>query len=91
MPRLFNDEQESPKRVKLPWWRRMAGDWGGINVLHGPAYPTRRIAARATFVALLALSSLFGVLCGLMLVYSIDLPQMEGNRGEADFHAGLQH
>jgi len=77
VPRLFNDEQESPKRVKLPWWRRMAGDWGGINVLHGPAYPTRRIAVRATFVALLALSSLFGVLCGLMLVYSIDLPQMD--------------
>jgi penicillin-binding protein 1A len=48
-----------------------------MNVLHGPAYPTRRIAARATFLALLALSSLFGVMCGLVLVYSIDLPQMD--------------
>jgi len=46
-------------------------------VLHGPAYPTRRIAVRATFLILLGLSSLFGVMCGLMLVYSIDLPQMD--------------
>ena len=45
--------------------------------MHGPAYPTRRIAVRATFVTLLALSALFGAMCGLMLVYSIDLPQMD--------------
>ena len=32
---------------------------------------------RITFVMLLALSSIFGGLCGLLLVYSIDLPQME--------------
>ncbi|HEX9199510.1 MAG TPA: PBP1A family penicillin-binding protein [Acidobacteriaceae bacterium] len=77
MPSLFSDERESPKRVNLPWWRR-AVDWlGGVNLLHGPAYPTRRIAVRATFLALLGLSSLFGVMCGLMVVYSIDLPQME--------------
>ena len=48
-----------------------------MDVLHGPAYPTRRIAVRATFLILLGLSSLFGVMCGLMLVYSIDLPQMD--------------
>jgi len=48
-----------------------------MNVLHGPAYPTRHIAVRATFLILLGLSSLFGVMCGLMLVYSIDLPQMD--------------
>ncbi len=50
---------------------------GGMHVLHGPAYPTRRIAVRATFLILLGLSCLFGVMCGLMLVYSIDLPQMD--------------
>src|ERR1700739_2445551 len=49
----------------------------GMHILHGPAYPTRRIAVRATFVTLLGLSSLFGVMCGLMLVYSIDLPQIQ--------------
>ncbi|MGA1984152.1 MAG: PBP1A family penicillin-binding protein [Acidobacteriaceae bacterium] len=48
-----------------------------MHVLHGPAYPTRHIAVRATFLILLGLSSLFGVMCGLMLVYSIDLPQMD--------------
>lgn len=47
------------------------------SLLHGPAYPTRRIAVRATFLVLLGLSALFGVMCGLMLVYSIDLPQMD--------------
>jgi penicillin-binding protein 1A len=30
-----------------------------------------------TFFALLGLSAVFGALCGLMLVYSIDLPQMD--------------
>jgi penicillin-binding protein 1A len=50
---------------------------GGANFLRGPDYPTRRIAVRATYLVLLGLSSLFGVMCGLMLVYSIDLPQMD--------------
>ena len=48
-----------------------------MNVLRGPEYPTRRIAVRATFLVLLGLSSLFGIMCGLMVVYSIDLPQMD--------------
>ena len=77
MPSLFSDERESPERVKLPWWRRAVDRWRGINVLRGPEYPTRRIAVRATFLVLLGLSSLFGIMCGLMLVYSIDLPQIE--------------
>jgi penicillin-binding protein 1A len=78
VPSLFSDERESPERLKLPWWRKIFGSGlRGINVLHGPSYPTRRIAVRATFLVLLGLSSLFGVMCGLMLVYSIDLPQMD--------------
>jgi penicillin-binding protein 1A len=74
---LFSDEREGLEPVKRAWWRRAAGRIGGVNLLHGPEYATRRIAARATFLVLLGLSSLFGVLCGLMLVYSIDLPQMD--------------
>ena len=77
MPSLFSDERESVEQVKLPWWKRPFGFLGGMDLLHGPAYPTRRIAVRATFLVLLGLSSLFGVMCGLMLVYSIDLPQMD--------------
>ena len=61
----------------MPWWRSFFGRMDGMNVLHGPAYPTRRIAVRATFFILLGLSSVFGVMCGLMLVYTIDLPQMD--------------
>ncbi|HEY4379016.1 MAG TPA: PBP1A family penicillin-binding protein [Acidobacteriaceae bacterium] len=78
MPSLFSDERESPEELKLPWWRRIFGSGlREIDVLRGPSYPTRRIAVRATFMVLLGLSSLFGVMCGLMLVYSIDLPQMD--------------
>jgi len=35
------------------------------------------MARRVTFFALLGLSAVFGALCGLMLIYSIDLPQMD--------------
>jgi penicillin-binding protein 1A len=77
VPSIFSDERESPEGVKLPWWRRIFGHMDGMNPLHGPAYPTRRIAVRATFLVLLGLSSLFGIMCGLMLVYTIDLPQMD--------------
>lgn len=35
------------------------------------------MAVRATFAGLLGLSAVFGALCGLMVVYSIDLPQMD--------------
>jgi penicillin-binding protein 1A len=42
-----------------------------------PDSPKRRRAARITFYILLGLSSVFGVMCGLMLVYSVDLPQMD--------------
>lgn len=45
--------------------------------MNGPDYPTRRMARRFTFFSLLGLSAVFGALCGLMFVYSIDLPQME--------------
>jgi len=42
-----------------------------------PTFASRRIAARITFLVLLAMSAVFGALCGLALIYSIDLPQME--------------
>jgi penicillin-binding protein 1A len=42
-----------------------------------PESQRHRRVARITFYLLLALSSLFGVMCGLMLVYSIDLPQID--------------
>jgi penicillin-binding protein 1A len=47
------------------------------RVIEGPEYPSRRIARKFTFYTLLGLSAVFGAMCGLMLVYSIDLPQMD--------------
>jgi penicillin-binding protein 1A len=47
------------------------------RLIEGPEYPSRRIARRLTFYTLLGLSAVFGALCGLMFVYSIDLPQMD--------------
>lgn len=40
-------------------------------------YPTRRRARLVTFYILLTLSAVFGAMCGLMLVYSIDLPEVD--------------
>jgi penicillin-binding protein 1A len=57
----------------MPRWRRILRR----ATLNGPDYPSRRIARRVTFFTLLGLSAVFGALCGLMLVYSIDLPQMD--------------
>ncbi len=45
--------------------------------LTGPDYPSRSKAKRHTFWLLLGLSGVLGVLCGLAVVYSIDLPEME--------------
>jgi penicillin-binding protein 1A len=58
---------------EMPDWQRALRR----ATLNGPDYPSRRIARRVTFYALLGLSAVFGALCGLMLVYSIDLPQMD--------------
>jgi penicillin-binding protein 1A len=41
-----------------------------------PEFRNRKLAARAAILALLVASALFGVMLGLILVYSINLPQM---------------
>ena len=41
-----------------------------------PDNRNRKLAARAALLALLGASALFGVMLGLILVYSINLPQM---------------
>jgi penicillin-binding protein 1A len=41
-----------------------------------PEFRNRQLAARAAVLLLLAASALFGVMLGLILVYSINLPQM---------------
>ena len=73
MPSLFHRETRLPELEVEPRWRQILRR----VTLNGPDYPSRRIARRITFYALLGLSAVFGAMCGLMLVYSIDLPQME--------------
>ena len=73
MQSQFTREPRTKSNTERPLWRRVFER----ATLQGPAYRTRRLAARATFFGLLTASAIFGALCGLMLVYSIDLPQME--------------
>ena len=70
---LFNQDAEPEFEAVVPRWRQLIQRL----TLSGPDYPTRRMAVRATFAGLLGLSAVFGALCGLMVVYSIDLPQMD--------------
>jgi penicillin-binding protein 1A len=73
VPSLFTYETKPPDVEEEPRWRKILRR----ATLSGPDFETRRIARRATFSGLLGLSAVFGIMCGLMLVYSIDLPQME--------------
>ena len=73
MQPLFHREIEPPEVETEPQWRQVVRR----ATLNGPDYPSRRIARRVTFFILLGLSAVFGAMCGLMVVYSIDLPQME--------------
>jgi len=41
-----------------------------------PEFRSRRIASRAAFLLLLSVSAIFGVMVGLLLVFSINLPQI---------------
>lgn len=78
MSTQFSNEQQIPEPQERGWWCRLFGRIPhGIDLLHGPAHASRHIAASATFFVLLGLASLFGVMCGLMLVYSVDLPQID--------------
>ena len=72
MQSLYTREDRRPEVEEIPRWKRLLG-----RLVNGPEYPSRRIARRVTFFTLLGLSAVFGALCGLMVVYSIDLPQMD--------------
>ena len=72
MQSLFRRESETTTVETEPRWQRIVR-----RVVEGPEYPSRRIARRVTFYILLGLSAVFGAMCGLMLVYSIDLPQVD--------------
>ncbi|QNI37592.1 PBP1A family penicillin-binding protein [Edaphobacter sp. 4G125] len=72
VPSLFRREEEKAGDASEPIWKQLLH-----RLVSGPEYPSRRRARLATFYVLLGLSSVFGALCGLMLVYSIDLPEVD--------------
>ena len=51
--------------------------WWHTFLLDGPDQPSRRAATWEMFKVLLGLSALAGIMCGLVIIYSVDLPQME--------------
>ncbi len=73
---LFTDDEQA-QEVASESLRERLQRLGRRLTLTGPDYPSRRLASRRTFWLLLALSAVFGAMCGLVVVYSIELPQME--------------
>ena len=65
------DEEPVSGSKRSPLWRAMRR-----FPFREPEFRSRRVAARAAFYLLLGASALFGVMVGLLLVYSINLPQM---------------
>jgi penicillin-binding protein 1A len=60
---------ETPRERLLRYWRFVK--------LDGPDFPSRRVASWKMFKVLVGLSALLGIMCGLVVVYAIDLPQMD--------------
>ena len=71
MPILDQNEVEERESGERPAWRRL------LAKFREPTYPTHKLAVRGAFFTLLGVSAVFGMMCGLMLVYSVNLPQME--------------
>jgi penicillin-binding protein 1A len=65
---LSSQDKASPTRRSLLWRAVRRFPFSDVR--------NRKLAARAGVLALLAASAVFGVMLGLILVYSINLPQM---------------
>jgi len=66
------DEGQEKASNRSPLWRAM---W--LFPFREPEFRSRRLAARAAFYLLLGASAIFGVMVGLLLVYSVNMPQMD--------------
>ncbi len=71
MQTLDQNEEEDREVGQKPAWRRF------LDKFREPTYPTRKLAVRGAFFSLLIVSAVFGIMVGLMLVYSINMPQMD--------------
>ncbi len=70
---LSRPETERAGATDATLWQRL----NAKLLLVESRLPGKRLLTRFTFLILLGMSSVFGALCGLLLVYSIDLPQMD--------------
>jgi len=71
-------EDQTPEDENDPLWHRALQQVGRVvGLLDRPAMALPKFARRATFLTLLVLSAMFGAMVGLMLVYSVNLPQMD--------------
>jgi len=69
---LSNPGTQRPETKRAATWRRIDGGLLWVEA----RLPGRQYLLRSTFLVLLGLSAVFGAMCGLLLVYSIDLPEM---------------
>jgi penicillin-binding protein 1A len=80
---VSSDEQQAPEEqsaeplYRYETYRETILRYWHTFLLDGPDYPTRHAASWAMFRVLLGLSAVFGVMCGLVVVFAIDLPQMD--------------
>ena len=80
MNSLYSDEQQAPERAEqatpMSLRQRLLHAWRAF-LLDGEDYPSRRVASWRVFRILLLLSAGLGVMCGLVVVFAVDLPQMD--------------
>ena len=81
MNSVIKDEHQAPDAelaapADASWRERLRGAWQTFTLNDGD-YSSRRLAGRAMFWRLLVLTGLLGVLFGSVIVFSVDLPQME--------------
>ncbi len=79
---LFTDEpQQAQEQARLTAEAALPGRsdriLAAIYAARAGLSRTQSVAKRSMFWTLLGLSVLFGAMCGLVIVFSIDLPQME--------------
>jgi len=73
---LFTDERTSTEEQRLSPRQNLL-HYVRRATLSGPDFGSRRSAARQAYLMILGAAALCGVMIGLLIVYSIDLPQMQ--------------
>ncbi len=71
VPRRLPPREKEDPNSRSALWRAVR-----VFPFRESEFRNRKLAAKAAFLALMGASALFGVMLGLLLVYSINLPQM---------------